>query len=59
MTKDDIVHFRDDVYDHDDDEVKVSGLSPMQTAARSAGGFVLQSAETKPMLKEVSYLDSR
>jgi murein L,D-transpeptidase YcbB/YkuD len=59
VTKDDIVHFRDDVYDHDDDEVKVSGLSPMQTAARSAGGFVLQSAETKPVLKEVSYLDSR
>jgi murein L,D-transpeptidase YcbB/YkuD len=58
VTKDDVVHFRDDVYDHDDDEVKVSGLSPMQTAARSGGGFVLQSA-AKPALKEVSYLDSR
>jgi murein L,D-transpeptidase YcbB/YkuD len=65
VTKDDTVHFRDDVYDHDDDETQVSGLTPIQTSARSSGGFVVQSAETKPVPKdrsppkEVSYLDSR
>ena len=63
VTKDDIVHFRDDIYDHDDDPVKtpVAALTPVQTAARSAGGFVLQSADgpARVAVKQVSHLDSR
>jgi murein L,D-transpeptidase YcbB/YkuD len=65
VTKDDIVHFRDDIYDHDEDEINVA-LNARQLSARNAGGFVVQSAESKtvaakdkPAMKEVSYLDSR
>ena len=65
VTKDDVVHFRDDVYDRDDDEpsVPIASLSPTQTAARTSGGFVLQSAETgppaRPPVKQISHLDSQ
>jgi murein L,D-transpeptidase YcbB/YkuD len=66
VTKDDVVHFRDDIYDRDDDEPKVpvASLRPMQTAARTSGGFVLQSAETTPLparppVRQVSHLDSQ
>ena len=61
VTRDDVVHFRDDVYDHDDDPMKmpVASLTPVQTAARSAGGFVLQSAGEKRAIRQVSHLDSR
>jgi murein L,D-transpeptidase YcbB/YkuD len=62
VTRDDAVHFRDDIYGHDQPMAPsaVASLArpPVQTAAR-ASGFVLQSAETRPVLKEVSYLDSR
>ena len=53
------------VYDRDDDEPKVpiASLTPVQTAARTSGGFVLQSAETKPAarpaVKQISHLDSQ
>ena len=61
-TRDDVVHFRDDIYGHDEPMAPsaVASLSrpPIQTAAR-ASGFVLQSAETRPVIKQVSYLDSR
>jgi murein L,D-transpeptidase YcbB/YkuD len=65
VTKDDVIHFRDDIYDRDDDEPKVpiASLTPVQTAARTSGGFVLQSAETKPAarpaVKQISHLDSQ
>ena len=62
VTRDDLVHFRDDIYGHDvpPDRSLVASLSrpPIQTAAR-ASGFVLQSADSKPVIKQVSYLDSR
>ena len=68
VTRDDVVHFRDDIYDHDG----ISGRPlvaqvtrpQMQTAAR-ASGFVLQSAEPETTaaidtpIEQVSYLDSR
>ena len=63
VTRDDIMHFRDDIYDHDDDPVKVpiASLTPMQTAARTAGGFITQSIPTpaKPAVRQVSHLDSQ
>jgi murein L,D-transpeptidase YcbB/YkuD len=56
------VHFRKDVYDHDDAPARpfmVSVPRPVVTAAR-ASGFTLQSGESRPArLKEVSYLDSQ
>jgi murein L,D-transpeptidase YcbB/YkuD len=60
VTGDDIVHFRDDVYDHDDDPAKVpvASLTPVQAAARSGGGFVLQSAGPRE-IRQVSHLDSQ
>jgi L,D-transpeptidase YcbB len=61
VTKDDIVHFRDDIYGHDDDPVKVpvASLTPVQTAARFSGGFVTHSIAAKPAIRQVSHLDSR
>ncbi len=63
VTRDDIVHFRDDVYDHDDDPVKtpVASLTPAQMAARSGGGFVVQSAPppARAAARQVSHLDSQ
>jgi murein L,D-transpeptidase YcbB/YkuD len=62
VTRDDVVHFRDDIYGHDAPSMRtqVSQLSrpPVQTAAR-ASGFVLQSADTRPVLRHVPYLDER
>ncbi len=62
VTRDGTIHFRDDIYGHDDKPARqlVADLrSPIVTAAR-ASGFVLQSADTRPVtIKEVSYLDSR
>ncbi len=63
VTRDDVVHFRDDIYNHDAIDgrplvAQVTRPAPVQTAAR-ASGFVLQSAETTPVIKQVSYLDSR
>jgi murein L,D-transpeptidase YcbB/YkuD len=70
VTKDDVVHFRDDVYDHDDDPVKqMVELTPAQSAARSGGGFVVQSVDKRsavaatplprPAVRQVSHLDSQ
>ncbi|MBM3529146.1 MAG: murein L,D-transpeptidase [Alphaproteobacteria bacterium] len=64
VTRDDAVHFRDDVYGHDELPTRPAVAQmrpPIQTAAR-ASGFVLQSAETTPVprvIEQVSYLDSR
>jgi murein L,D-transpeptidase YcbB/YkuD len=64
VTRDDLVHFRDDIYNHDGVNgrplvAQVTRPQPVQTAAR-ASGFVLQSYnETPPAIEHVSYLDSR
>ncbi len=60
VTSDDMVHFRDDVYDRDDDPVKtpVAALTPAQAAARSGGGFV-QPSGVRREIRQVSHLDSR
>jgi len=71
VTKDDIVHFRDDIYDRDDDQPQtpVAALTPAQQAARTSGGFVLQTADKRtaaaatplprPAVRQVSHLDSQ
>jgi murein L,D-transpeptidase YcbB/YkuD len=62
VTRDDAVHFRDDIYNHDgiNGRPLVAQVSrpPVQTAAR-ASGFVLQSADSRPVIRQVSYLDSQ
>ncbi len=62
VTRDDVVHFRDDIYGHDEKPVPamIAGVAPIRTAAR-ASGFVLQSAEPEAprSIEQVSYLDSR
>jgi murein L,D-transpeptidase YcbB/YkuD len=62
VTRDDTVHFRDDVYGYDAERgripVTLAARPPVVVAARAAG-FVLQSADSKPAVKQVSYLDER
>src|SRR5215470_334600 len=59
-TRDGAIHFRDDIYGHDDKRELVADLKPSFATASRTSGFVLQSADTKPAdLKPVSYLDSR
>jgi murein L,D-transpeptidase YcbB/YkuD len=59
VTRDGTIHFRDDIYGHDDKPARelVADLRP-QVAARGSG-FVLQSADPAPVIEQVSYLDSR
>jgi hypothetical protein len=56
------VHFRKDVYGHDDVPARpfmVALPRPVVTAAR-APGFTLQSGESRPVrIQDVSYLDSQ
>jgi L,D-transpeptidase YcbB len=61
-TRDGLIHFRDDVYGHDEHPVRplVADLRPPVATAARAGGFVLQSADTRPAPPaQVSYLDSQ
>jgi L,D-transpeptidase YcbB len=59
-TRDGTIHFRDDIYGHDEKRDLVAELRPSMATAARATGFVLQSADTKPTeLKPVSYLDSQ
>jgi L,D-transpeptidase YcbB len=61
VTRDGVIHFRDDIYGHDDKPARelIADLrSPVATAAR-ASGFVLQSADAAPVIEQVSYLDSQ
>jgi murein L,D-transpeptidase YcbB/YkuD len=59
-TRDGAVHFRDDIYGHDEKRELVAELKPSVATASRASGFILQSADTKPAdLKPVSYLDSQ
>jgi len=61
VTRDGTIHFRDDIYGHDDKPAHqlVADLRSPASAAR-ASGFVLQSADTRPAeIEQVSYLDSQ
>jgi L,D-transpeptidase YcbB len=60
VTRDNAVHFRDDVYGHDEKPALVADARPQVASAARASGFVLQSADTQPSdVKQVSYLDSQ
>jgi murein L,D-transpeptidase YcbB/YkuD len=58
-TRDGIIHFRDDVYRHDEKPILVADARPQVASAARASGFVLQSADTRRDYKQVSYLDSQ
>ena len=64
VTRDDVVHFRDDIYHHDEHTSRPLTAEvtrpPIVTAAR-ASGFVMQSYEEPkaPSITQISYLDSR
>lgn len=58
VTRDGGVHFRDDVYRHDDKPALVADARPKMASAARASGFVLQSASPPPV-RQVSYLDSQ
>ncbi len=58
VTRDGGVHFRDDVYGHDDKPALVADARPKVASAARASGFVLQSAGAQPV-RQVSYLDSQ
>jgi murein L,D-transpeptidase YcbB/YkuD len=59
VTSDNVVHFRDDIYNHDGapSRALVAGLRSPQDELR-ASGFILQSADPQPV-RAVSYLDSQ
>lgn len=62
VTRDGTIHFRDDIYRHDDKPARelIAHLRPPVATAARASGFVLQSAETAPVtIEQVSYLDSQ
>jgi len=60
VTRDGTVHFRNDVYHHDDKPALVADARPKVASAARASGFVLQSADTNPQpVRDVSYLDSQ
>jgi hypothetical protein len=55
-----LIHFRDDVYHHDEKPALVADARPQVASAARASGFVLQSADTRPApVSQVSYLDSQ
>jgi murein L,D-transpeptidase YcbB/YkuD len=59
-TRDGLIHFRDDVYHHDEKPALVADARPQVASAARASGFVLQSADTRPApVSQVSYLDSQ
>jgi hypothetical protein len=59
VMRDNAIHFRDDVYGHDEKPVLVADARPQVASAARVSGFVLQSAPTRPYdVRPVSYLDS-
>ena len=61
-TRDGAIHFRDDVYNHDNrpSRAMVADLRPAISTAARASGFVLQSADPAPVeVRQFSYLDSQ
>jgi murein L,D-transpeptidase YcbB/YkuD len=60
VTRDQTIHFRDDVYVRDEKPTLVADARPQIASAARASGFVLQSAATRsPPPRSVSYLDSQ
>jgi len=67
VTREGTIHFRDDVYGHDEHPVRplVADARPPVAVAARASGFVMQSFDSyrsvdlPPPIAEVSYLDSR
>jgi len=59
VTRDNTIHFRDDVYGHDEKPALVADARPQVASAARASGFVLQSADTRSAVSQVSYLDSQ
>jgi L,D-transpeptidase YcbB len=60
VTRDQTIHFRDDVYGRDEKPTLVADARPQIASAARASGFVLQSAVTQsPPPRPVSYLDSQ
>jgi L,D-transpeptidase YcbB len=57
-TRDGLIHFRDDVYGHDEKPTLVADARPQVASAARASGFILQSADPQPVAA-VSYLDSQ
>ena len=61
-TRDGAIHFRDDVYNHDNrpSRAMVADLRPAISTAARASGFVLQSADPAPVeVRQFSHLDSQ
>jgi len=59
-TRDNVIHFRDDIYGHDEKPTLVADARPQVASAARANGFVLQSADVRPAeAKSVSFLDSQ
>ena len=58
VTADNVVHFRDDIYNHDGapSRALVADLGALKDLR--ASGFILQSADPQPV-RAVSYLDSQ
>jgi L,D-transpeptidase YcbB len=59
VTRDNTIHFRDDIYGHDEKPTLVADARSQVASAARANGFVLQSADVRPAVKQVSYLDSQ
>ena len=60
VTRDQTIHFRDDVYGRDEKPTLIADARPQIASAARASGFVLQSAVTRsPPPRPVSYLDSQ
>jgi L,D-transpeptidase YcbB len=60
VTRDQTIHFRDDVYGHDEKPTVVADARGQIASAARASGFVLQSAVTHAQIvRPVSYLDSQ
>jgi L,D-transpeptidase YcbB len=59
-TRDGAIHFRDDVYHHDEKPTLVADTRPQVASAARASGFVLQPGDTRrALVRPVSYLDSQ
>jgi murein L,D-transpeptidase YcbB/YkuD len=59
VTRDNTIHFRDDIYGHDEKPTLVADARSQVASAARANGFVLQSADVRPAVRQVSYLDSQ
>jgi L,D-transpeptidase YcbB len=63
VTRDQAIHFRDDIYGHDEKPAVVADARPQVASAARASGFVLQSANKRSFdvqdVQQVSYLDSQ